>query len=189
MPRFWNGKNLDTETPELGLRLEAAALIPQFCDQLLRSGLCDKTDELLFTPLDDLKAWLRQQQPSPDPELRELLLAGEEAEAKKAAAEGRRFDVVEYELEMMQEDDSFESFDISWAHHIFKVMVDEADALQAWALRELKSNFSMAMSFKLPEPRKNPVLGLESIEEALRRFGVEAKLLERTLRAQPKPGI
>src|SRR5581483_3981694 len=106
--RIWNGKDLDKEVPELGLRLNFASLIPEFADQLLMSGLLADHERLLLTPLDDLKAWLRTQNPGEaglKHEVREMLLGQEERDRAKAAAAGERYDLVDYELSQMQADE------------------------------------------------------------------------------------
>jgi hypothetical protein len=189
MPRIWNGKDLEKEVPELGLRLDFASLIPEFADQLLMSGLCADTEHLLLTPLDDLKAWLRTQNPGEDGlkhEVRELLLAQEEKDRTKAAAAGIRFDLVEYELTQMQADETYEQFNVEWARNILALVVEEADALQGWARAELDSNFSISLSFSLPDPRKNALLKPGDIESSLRKFGADDRMIARTLKGQGK---
>jgi hypothetical protein len=156
MSRIWNGKDLDKEVPELGLRLDFASLVPEFAVQLLESGLCTGTERTLITPLDDLKAWLRTQNPGEAGllhDVRELLLAQEEKDRAKAAAEGIRFDLVDYELQQMNADESYEQFNPEWARNILALAVEEADALQAFNLAELKSEFSLSMSFSLPKAK------------------------------------
>src|SRR5688572_26992972 len=136
MARLWNGKDLDKEVPELGLRLNFASLIPDFADQILTSGLVADTEHLLLTPLDDLKAWLRTQNPGEAGlkfDVREMLLGQEEIDRTKAAAAGTRFDLVDYELGQMQADESYEQFNAEWARNILALVVEEADALQLWA--------------------------------------------------------
>jgi hypothetical protein len=189
MPRIWNGKNLDLETPELGLRLDFASLVPEFVSQVLSSGLCADTEHLIFTPLDDLKAWLRTQTPGEAGlkyEVRELLLAQEAKDRAQATAEGRRFDLVEYELGLMQEDETYEQFNARWARDIFSLMIEESDALQTWSKAEIGSNFSLSMSFNLPDPRKHAILLEDEIETSLRLFGANDKLVGRTLKGLGK---
>jgi len=191
MPRIWNGKNLDDEVPELGLRLDFASLIPDFASQLLESGLVTDTEHLLLTPLDDLKAWLRTQNPGEAGllhEVRELLLGQELVDRAKAEKEGAHFDLVDYELGMMQADETYEQFNPEWAKNILGLVVEEADSLQAWSQAELKTNFSMALSFTLPDARKNPLLGVEAIEASMRKFGAGETMIGRMLKnAGKKP--
>lgn len=185
MPRIWNGKDLDKEVPELGLRLNFASLIPDFADQLLESGLVADTGHLLLTPLDDLKAWLRLQNPGETGllhEIRKLLLDQELIDRAKAEKEGVRFDLVDYELGMMQADETYEQFNPEWAKNILGLVVEEADSLQAWAKEELGTNFSMSMSFTLPDPRKNPKLEAAAIEASMRKFGASEAMIGRMLK-------
>jgi hypothetical protein len=189
MPRIWNGKNLDQEVPELGLRLKFASLVPDFADQLLESGLVTDTQRLLLTPLDDLKAWLRTQTPGDSGlkfDVREMLLGQEEADRAKAAQTGAPFDLVEYELGQMQADETYEQFNPAWARQMLALVVEEADSLQAWCKAELGTNFSLAMSFSLPDPRHNSLLSPAAIEEGLRKFGADERLLARAVRGQGK---
>jgi hypothetical protein len=187
--RVWNGKDLAKETPELGLRLNFASLIPEFADQLLTSGLVADHERLLLTPLDDLKAWLRTQNPGEAGlkfEIRELLLGQEEKDMAAAAAKGERFDLVDYELTQMQADESYEQFNAEWARNILALVVEEADSLQAWCKEELGADFSMALSFTLPDPRKNALLEPKAIEASLRKFGADDKLIARAFQAAGK---
>ena len=189
MARIWNGKDLDKETPELGLRLNFASLIPEFADQLVMSGLVADHDHLLLTPLDDLKAWLRTQNPGEGGlkhEVREMLLGQEEKDMAAAAAKGERFDLVDYELTQMQADESYEQFNAEWARNIFALVVEEADALQAWSKEELGANFSMALSFTLPDPRRNALLTPAAIEASMIKFGADKKMIERIFQAPGK---
>jgi hypothetical protein len=187
MARLWNGKDLDKEVPELGLRLKFASLIPEFADQLLESGLVVDTEHLLLTPLDDLKAWLRTQNPGEQGlkfDVREMLLGQEEIDRAKAEKAGERFDLVDYELGQMRADESYEQFNPAWARQVLALVVEEADSLQQWSKAELGTNFSMSMSFSLPDPRRNSLLSPQSIEEGLRQFGADARLLDRSLRGK-----
>jgi hypothetical protein len=189
MSRIWNGKDLDQETPELGLRLDFASLIPEFADQLLMSGLCGDTEHLLLTPLDDLKAWLRTQNPGEDGlkhDVYELLLAQEQADRTKAAAAGTHFDLVEYDLGQMQADETYEQFNAVWARNIISLVVEEADALQLWSKLEIETNFSISMSFSLPDPRRHPLFSPAFIESALRKFGANDALIDRTIHGKGK---
>jgi hypothetical protein len=189
MPRIWNGKDLDLGTASLGLRLEFASLIPDFADQLLESGLLTDTGHLLLTPLDDLKAWLRAQNPGEAGllhDVREMLLGQEEKDRAKAAAAGAKFDLVDYELTQMQSDETYERFNPEWARNILALVIEEADSLQAWAKAELGTNFSIAMSFVLPDPRKNELLSPEAIEASLRKFGADDAMIKHTIYGQGK---
>jgi hypothetical protein len=187
MNRIWNGKNLDFETPELGLKLEFASLIPEFASQLYLSGLCTDTDKILVTPLDDLKSWLREH-PSNSPgivqEVASLLLGQEEKDRQAAAKSGQKFDLVDYELGQMQADASYELFNPEWLRDMLSLAVEEADALQGWAVAELKSNFSINASFSLPDPRKHPLFKSDEIEASLKAFGAGPELLDRVLRGK-----
>jgi hypothetical protein len=185
--RVWNGVDLETRTPELGMRLDLADLIPEFAAQFLESGLCVETDRLLITPLDDLKAWLRTLSPG-EPglrqEIRDLLLAQEEIDMAKALKAGEKFDPVDYELSQMASDESYEQFDVAWTKKILALALDEADVLQDFNAGEFHQDFTLAVSFTLPDPRKHPLFKPMEIEENLRKFGAEDKLVARALKAQ-----
>lgn len=189
MTRIWNGVDLSKHTPELGMRLDMADLIPEFAAQFFLSGLCVETDRLLFTPLDDLKVWLRTQA-SPGSEarlaseVRDLLLGQEEIDSAKAAKAGKAFDLVEYELTQMAADESYEQFDAEWAKKILMLALEEADALQGFSAEEFHQNFTLAVSFTLPDPRKHPLFKPADIEASLRKFGADDKLIARALKAQ-----
>ena len=189
MPRIWNGKNLDDGTPELGLRPEFASLVPDFADQLLMSGYCADTEHTLFTPLDDLKAWLRTQNPGESGllhDIRELLLTQEDIDRAKAEAAGTRFDLVDYEITQMATDATYEQFNAEWAKSILALVVEEADSIQAWAKTELELNFSISMSFQLADPRRNSLLSPADIEASLRKYGADDKLIGRIFKGQGK---
>lgn len=186
--KIWNGHDLSKSTPELGLRLELATLIPDFVSQFLESGLCTETESLLLTPLDDLKNWLRASTGGEElqRQVHEALLGQEDKDRAKAAAAGKKFDLVDYELELMSTDESYERFNPGWARSIMALVIEEADSLQAFAKAELEQNFFMGVSFMLPDPRKNPLLSPADIEAALRKFGADDKLIARSLKGQGK---
>ncbi len=188
MPRIWNGHDISKEAPELGLRIDFASLIPDFASQFLESGLCAETERTLLTPLDDLKAWLRQSKGGEElqKQVHEALLGQEDKDRAKAIAAGKKFDLVDYELEMMSGDESYEQFNPGWVRSILALVIEEADALQAFAKAEIKSDFSIAASFILPDPRKNPLLSPADIEASLRKFGADDKLIARCFKAQGK---
>ncbi len=175
MPRIWNGNDLTLRIPELGMRVDSAALIPEFAAQMLDSGLFSDTGATLIAPLDDLKQWLRAQDGGGEgtqvQELWDLLLGQEFKDRAKAKKEGVSFDLVEYELTQMSSDASYEHFDAAWVRKILALVVSEADPLQAFSKLEFVQDFSLSVSFMLPDPRKHPLFKLAEIEESLKRFG------------------
>jgi hypothetical protein len=190
VPRLWNGVDLDKQVPELGMRLDMAALIPDFLAQFLDSGLCADTQHLLLAPLDDLKEWLRSQPPGEQGlkhDIRKLLLEQEELDRARAEKAGQRFDLVDYELIQMSTDSSYEMFDVDWAKNIFALVLEEAEALQAFAAADFRQNFSQSLSFHLPDPRRHPIFKIEEIEAALKRFGADEKLCNRVLKGPKRP--
>lgn len=189
MTRIWNGVDLSKNTPALGMRLDLASLIPEFAAQFFLSGLCAETEQILVTPLDDFKAWLRTQVPGESGlrhEIRDLLLAQEEIDQAKAAKAGKAFDLVEYELTQMAADESYEQFDVTWAKKILALALEEADALQDFSVEEFHRNLTLAVSFSLPDPRKHPLFTQKEIEAKLREFGGDDKLAARVFKAQGK---
>ena len=180
----WNGQDLLKETPSLGFTLASAQLIPGFVRQALEGGLFMDTLNTQVTPLDDLKQWMRD-----DPwregelfgQLSDLLL-GEEKKARKVAEKaGVEFDVVGFELEQMNGDDTYESLTPEWAARCFELVIDEADTVQAWSQRTHGLNLAMAISFQLPEPGRNPKLSRESIASSLAAYGASKKALDAVL--------
>jgi hypothetical protein len=167
----WNGQDLDKGAPTLGFTLATALLVPDFVRQALsQEGLFENVQDTQLTPLDDLKDWMRS-----DPwrsgdlfsRASDLLLA-EERQARAAAKKaGVEFDEVGFELEAMEEDPGFESFDPEWAADLLRLAVEEADSVQAWCRRTHGVDFALAASFQLPDPRRHRVFRREDIGAAL----------------------
>lgn len=142
-----------------GLSLPAAAFIPEFLRQAYATGLFHDVQQTHLTPLDDLKNWMRS-----DPwragelfgQVGEALLGEERAAQKKAEKAGLVFDLTAFEIEQMEGDETYETFTPVWTAEIFKLALDEGDALLEWSLRELKVPFALAASFTLPDPKRHP---------------------------------
>jgi hypothetical protein len=187
----WNGQDLAKGTPSLGFTLASAHLIPGFVRQALEGGLFTDTLNTQITPLDDLKQWMRED-PWREGELFGLmgdLLLGDEKKARKAAEKaGVEFDVVGFELEQMTADDSYESLTPEWAARCFELVVDEADAINAWSHRSHGLDLALAISFQLPDPGRNPKLSRESIGAVLARHGASKKAVAAVM-ANKKSGL
>jgi len=142
-----------------GLSLPAAAFIPEFLRQAYASGLFHGVQQTHLTPLDDLKNWMRS-----DPwragelfgQVGEVLLGEERKAQKKAEKAGLAFDLTAFEIMQMEGDETYETFTPEWTAEIFKLALDEGDALLEWSLRELKCPFALAASFSLPDPKRHP---------------------------------
>ena len=187
----WNGQDLSKETPSLGFTLASAQLIPGFVRQALEGGLFTDTINTQVTPLDDIKQWMRD-----DPwregelfgQLNELLL-DEEKKARRAAEKaGVQFDEVGFELDQMNSDDTFESLTPEWAARCFELVIDEADAVNAWSRRTHAVDLALAISFQLPEPSRNPKLSREDIGAALAAHGAAKKAVDAVM-ANRKSGL
>jgi hypothetical protein len=186
----WNGQDLGQVTPNLGFTLSSAQLIPSFIEQALALDLFARVQDTQITPLDDLKNWLRQ-----DPyrtgelvgQVHELLL-GEEDKARAVAEKaGVQFDVVGYELEEMESDPTYEAFNAEWTGIILKLLIEEADSLQAWSKRENGMDLAMAVSFQLPDPRKHPRFSPEQIAQALAAHGAKPEALAAISKGRKAP--
>lgn len=177
---LWNGQDLSKTVPTLGFTLSSAHLIPGFVEQALSTDLFARTQDTQLTPLDDVKNWMRSD-PWRAGELFEqvggLLLAEERKARALAEKAGVQFDLVGFELEQMESDQSYESFDPAWAATVLKLVIEEADALQAWCKRESGMDFALAASFILPDPRKHPRFSPEAIARALSEHGASAAAL------------
>ena len=177
----WNGKNLLTETPDLGFTIASAQLIPAFVRQALETDLFHDTINTQVTPLDDIKQWMRE-----DPwragelfgELSDVLLGDEKKARKVAEKAGVEFDVVGFELEQMTNDDTYESLTPEWAARCYELAIDEADAFNAWSQRTNRVDIALAISFQLPDPGKHKQLSREQIAAALATYGAEKKAVE-----------
>lgn len=160
--------------PQLDFTLSAALLIPDFVEQALGLDLFAQADDTQLTPLDDLKEWMRAD-PWRTGELFEragdLLLGDERAARKAAEAAGVEFDLVGFELGRMEADSGYESFDPAWAASLLRLAVEEADALQAYSRKAHDMDFALAVSFQLPDPRRNPRFSREAIASALLAHG------------------
>jgi hypothetical protein len=167
----WNGQDLARGVPTLGFTLSTALLAPGFVEQALGTeGLFAHVDDTQLTPLDDVKEWLRA-----DPwrggelfeQVSEALLGSERAARREAEKAGVEFDLVGFELDQMEGDESYESFDPAWSATILRLVIEEADAVQSWSRRAHEADFALAVSFQLPDPRKHRIFSRESIAAAL----------------------
>ncbi len=185
---LWNGQDLAKETPSLGFTLSSASLIPAFLEQALGRDLFAHVHDTQITPLDDLKDWMRGN-PWRAGELYEQvqdLLLGDEQKARKLAEKaGVKFDPVGFELEQMDNDASFESFDPHWTKRIFELVIEEADEIQAWSRREHGVDFALAASFQLPDPRKHPRFSYETLAAKLAEHGAAKPLVEAVMKGKP----
>lgn len=187
MSVLWNGQDLGAGPPSLGFALDSAALIPAFIEQALGTGLFAQVHDTQVTPLDDLKDWMRS---DPYREGRAFdeaygALLGEQDKARRAAEKaGLKFDPVGYELDQMDGDSSYESFDPAWTARLFGLALDEAEEIQAWSRREHGCDFALAASFQLPDPRKHPRFDWEAQAAALARYGAAPALVEAVLKGR-----
>lgn len=173
----WNGQDLTRGAPGLGFTLSSALLIPGFVEQALGLDLFVHPEDTQLTPLDDVKEWMRS-----DPWRKGELfgrvgdaLLGDERKARKLAEKaGAQFDPVGFELEQMEADPTYETFNAVWAADILRLVLEEADPLQAWSRRELAADFALGVSFQLPDPRRHPRLSREAIAAAMARHGAAA---------------
>ncbi|HTB22904.1 MAG TPA: hypothetical protein VK914_09375 [bacterium] len=164
-------------TPELGFTLSTGLLIPDFVEQALGLDLFARGEGAQLTPLDDLKEWMRSD-PWREGELFEgvgELLLGEERLARAAAEKaGAAFDLAGFELGQMEADPGYECFDPARAASILRLVVEEADALQAFNRKAHDADFALAVSFHLPDPRRHPRFSREAIARALAGHGMSA---------------
>lgn len=183
----WNGQDLAKETPSLGFTLSTASLIPAFIEQALGRDLFVHANDTQITPLDDVKDWMREN-PFRAGQLFEdvhAVLLGEELKARKLAEKaGVKFDPVGFELEQMEHDASFESFDPLWTRQIFALAIEESEEIQAWSRREHGVDFALAASFQLPDPRKHPRFNWEAQAGALATHGAAKPLIEQVLKGR-----
>lgn len=187
---LWNGQDLAKVTPQLGFTLSSAQLIPGFVEQALGRDLFSRVEDTQITPLDDLKNWLRQ-----DPyragelvgQVHGLLLGEEDKARAQAVKAGVNFDVVGYELEEMESDPTYEAFDATWTGVILRLLLEEADELQAWSRRENGLDLAMAVSFQLPDPRKHPRFSPEQIVRALAEHGAKPEALQLMSKGRKPP--
>lgn len=184
---LWNGQDLNKQAPGLGFTLSTATLIPAFIEQALSRDLFAHVQDTQITPLDDVKDWMRGN-PWRAGELYEQvqgLLLGDEQKARKVAEKaGVKFDPVGFELEQMESDSTFESFDAHWTKRIFELVLEEADEIQAWSRREHGVDFALAASFQLPDPRKHPRFNFEMLAAKLAEFGAAKPLVEAVLKGK-----
>lgn len=185
---LWNGQALaGAATPNLGFTLSTASLIPAFLEQALGSDLFIHAHDTQITPLDDVKEWMRGN-PWRSGQLFEevnTLLLGEEANARKVAEKaGVKFDAVGFELEQMEHDSTYESFDPHWSSRIFALVIEEAEELQAWSRREHGLDFALAASFQLGDLRKHPRFNFQQLAAALAQYGGATPLVEAVMKGR-----
>jgi hypothetical protein len=161
-------------TPSFDFTLSSALLIPDFVEQALALDLFAQVGDTHITPLDDLKEWMRSD-PWRSGELferaGELLLGPERAARKAAEKAGLEFDLAGFELERMEGEPGYETFDPAWTVSLLRLALDEADAVQAFSRKAHEADFALAVSFHLPDPRKHPRFSREAIAAALVAHG------------------
>jgi hypothetical protein len=185
---LWNGQELTKDTPSLGFTLSSASLIPSFIEQALGRDLFAHTHDTQITPLDDVKNWMRANPYRTGQLFEEVhgLLLGEELKVRKVAEKaGTQFDHVGYELDQMDEDSTFESFDPAWTARIFSLVLEEAEDIQAWSQREHGVDFALAASFQLGDLRKHPRFNFEALAAALSTYGAAKPLVEAVMKGKP----
>lgn len=165
--------------PRIGLA--TGLLIPEFVAQTLATGLFDRVEDTCLTPLDDLKDWMRSE-PRREGEAfaraAELLLSGERAARHLAEREGRRFDLVEYELSLLEGDGDYERFGPPDAIDLLRLVVEEADAIQEFSRGAHGTDFALSVGLRLPDPRRNPRLAPDEVVRALGTGAVGNRRLE-----------
>jgi hypothetical protein len=185
----WNGQELTNDSaPSLGFTLSTAILIPAFVEQMLSLNLFAHADDTQITPLDDLKEWMRADPWRTGQLFEDVngLLLGEELKARKAAEKaGVPFDPVGFELEQMEADETFESFNPLWAGRIFGLAIEDAEEIQAWSRREHGLDFALAASFQLGDLRKHPRFSFEQEAAALAAYGAATPLVESVRKGRP----
>ncbi len=177
----WNDQDIQKVTPSFGFTIDSAMLIPAFVRQALDSGYFHDTVNTQVTPLDDIKQWMRE-----DPwragdlfeQLSDVLLGDEKKARKVAEKAGVEFDVVGFELEQMNSDDSYEALTPEWAARCLELAIEESDAIQAWSRRTNGVDLALAVSFQLPDPGRHKLLSREQIAAALATYGADLKAVE-----------
>lgn len=187
---LWNGQDLSKDTPSLGFTLSTAMLIPGFIEQALGRDLFAHVKDTQITPLDDMKDWMRvnpYRSGGLFDEVFGLLLSEELKLRHHAEKAGQKFDPLDYELDQMDNDSTYESFDPHWTHRIFALAIEEAEDLQAWSQKEHGVDFALAASFQLPDLRKHPRMNWEACAAALAAYGAPKATVEAVLKGkQPK---
>jgi hypothetical protein len=184
---LWNDQDLLKETPSFGFTLGSAMLIPSFVRRVLETAYVYDTANTQVTPLDDVKQWMRED-PWRTGELFEQLgdvLLGDEKKARKVAEKaGVEFDVVGFELEQMNSDDSYEALTPDWAARCLELAIDEADAINAWSRRSNGVDLALAVSFQLPDPARHSLFSREQIAAALASHGADVKAVEAVMKGR-----
>jgi hypothetical protein len=187
---LWNGQDLSKDTPSLGFTLSTAMLIPGFIEQSLDRDLFAHVKDTQITPLDDMKDWMRGNPYRSGGLFDEVfgLLLSEELKLKNHVEKtGQKFDPLDYELEQMDSDSTYESFDPHWTGRIFALAIEEAEELQAWSRKEHDVDFALSASFQLPDLRKHPRMNWEACAAALAAYGAPKATVEAVLKGrQPK---
>jgi hypothetical protein len=129
--------------------------------------------------LDDLKGCLRSL-PSHASEglesLREILLGLETEARKQTSLDGESFDLVAWELDQMDNDDTWETFEPEIARKILQVVLDEADDIAPQVERENGYPFFLSLGFHLPRPDKHPYMKEAEISGDLQTFSNGQKM-------------
>jgi hypothetical protein len=178
---LWHKTNILETVPDFGVRPPLALQAPEFISQFLQSGYVQDhlggAEGFPLTPLDDLKAWLRQIPPRAGEgleDLREILLGLETEARKQAELEGEAFDLVDYELNQMGEDDTWETFEPEVLRRLLQVVLDEADEIAPHLEREAGYPFFLSSGFSLPKPGRHPFMKEEEILVSLKAYTREA---------------
>lgn len=186
---LWHGQDPAKGELSLGLSLASAQAAPDFAFQWLDCGLFEDRELSQLAPLDDLKQWLRATSTSESSHFEEVrtALLGEEEKARAAAQRaGEKFDLVEYELNQLQADNTYERFDPAWTRVLLGLYLDEADSLNAFSRSQYKANSMLGVSFSLPPAWRHPEIKPEQAKEQLLAFGTPAAEAERALRKNSK---
>ncbi len=186
---LWHGQDPAKGELSLGLSLATAQAAPDFAFQWLDCGLFEDRELSQLAPLDDLKQWLRATAGSDSvhfDEVRAALLAEEEKARAAAQKAGEKFDLVDYELNQLQSDNSYERFDPLWTRALLGLYLDEADSLNAFSRSQYKANSILGVSFTLPPAWRHPEISAQIAKEQLAAFGAPAAEIERALRKNSK---
>jgi hypothetical protein len=183
MPELlWHKTNLLTEVPDFGVGLPLGLQAPEFISQFLQTGYVQDgkngAECFLLTPLDDLKGWLRGLPAGAGEELedlREILLSLEIEARKQSGLDGEVFDLVDFELDQMDHDDTWETFEPEVIRRVLQVVLDQADEIAPYLERETGYPFFLSVGFALPKPDRHPWMKKDDILAALKAYPYLAK--------------
>jgi hypothetical protein len=151
-------------TQEFGLTLPFALLAPEFVVQFLQAPAVKAQLAFHLSPLDDVRTWLRAEGDrggEARQALVETLLSEEKEERARARAEGRVFDLLDFEFSQMERE-GYDAFSLPELQQVLTIILDEADALRAAVEREAQTGFNLGVAFSLSgqaQERKSSDLG------------------------------